>query len=232
MKFGVLVFPGSNCDQDAGNVIAALAHQPVTYLWHDSADLQGCDAILVPGGFAYGDYLRTGAIARFSPVMQSVKQFAEKGGLVLGICNGFQILCEAGLLPGALRRNAGLQYVCKQVHLRTETNDSPFTQTLRRGQMLKIPIGHMEGNYFCDEATLEQLKRQDRIAFRYATAAGEITAEANPNGSLENIAGILSERRNVLGMMPHPDRSSEALLGSSDGFKIFESLVGALSHRP
>ena len=232
MKFGVIVFPGSNCDQDTGNVISALAHQPVTYLWHDSANLEGCDAILVPGGFAYGDYLRTGAIARFSPVMQSVKQFAEKGGLVLGICNGFQILCEAGLLPGALRRNAGLQYVCKQVYLRTETNDSPFTQTLKRGQVLKIPIGHMEGNYFCDEATLEQLKRQDRIAFRYATAEGQITAEANPNGSLENIAGVLSEGRNVLGMMPHPDRSSEALLGSSDGFKIFESLVGALSHRP
>lgn len=231
MKFGVIVFPGSNCDQDTGNVISALAHQPVTYLWHDSADLQGCDAILIPGGFAYGDYLRTGAIARFSPVMQSVKQFAEKGGLVLGICNGFQILCEAGLLPGALRRNAGLQYVCKQVHLRTETSDSPFTQTLRRGQVLKIPIGHMEGNYVCDEATLEQLKKQDRIAFRYATPSGEITAEANPNGSLENIAGILSEGRNVLGMMPHPDRSSEALLGSSDGFKIFESLVGALSHK-
>lgn len=232
MKFGVIVFPGSNCDQDTGNVISALAHQPVTYLWHDSANLEGCDAILVPGGFAYGDYLRTGAIARFSPVMQSVKQFAEKGGLVLGICNGFQILCEAGLLPGALRRNAGLQYVCKQVYLRTETNDSPFTQTLKRGQVLKIPIGHMEGNYFCDGPTLQQLKEQDRIAFRYATAEGQITAEANPNGSLENIAGVLSEGRNVLGMMPHPDRSSEALLGSSDGFKIFESLVGALSHRP
>ena len=232
MKFGVIVFPGSNCDQDTGNVISALAHQPVTYLWHDSADLQGCDAILVPGGFAYGDYLRTGAIARFSPVMQSVKQFAEKGGLVLGICNGFQILCEAGLLPGALRRNAGLQYVCKQVYLRTETNDSPFTHTLQRGQVLKIPIGHMEGNYFCDNSTLEQMKKQDRIAFRYSTAEGQITAEANPNGSLENIAGVLSEGRNVLGMMPHPDRSSEALLGSSDGFKIFESLVGVLSHRP
>lgn len=232
MKFGVIVFPGSNCDQDTGNVISSLAHQPVTYLWHDSASLEGCDAILVPGGFAYGDYLRTGAIARFSPVMQSVKQFAEKGGLVLGICNGFQILCEAGLLPGALRRNAGLQYVCKQVYLRTETNDSPFTQTLERGEVLKIPIGHMEGNYVCDSPTLRQLKEQDRIAFRYSTAEGEITAEANPNGSLENIAGVLSEGRNVLGMMPHPDRSSEALLGSADGFRIFESLVGVLSHRP
>ncbi len=231
MKFGVLVFPGSNCDQDTWNVVSELAHQPAVYLWHDSADLENCDAILVPGGFAYGDYLRTGAIARFSPVMQSVRKFADGGGLVLGICNGFQILCEAGLLPGALMRNAGLQYICKQVYLRTETNDSPFTATLSKGQVLKMPIGHMEGNYFCDEATLAELKKQDRVAFRYATPEGAVTAEANPNGSLDNIAGILNEGRNVLGMMPHPDRSSEALLGSADGFKIFESLVGALAQR-
>jgi len=229
MKFGVLVFPGSNCDHDTYNVVENIAHQPVTFLWHDSPSLENCDVILVPGGFAYGDYLRTGAIARFSPVMQSVKKFASGGGLVLGICNGFQILCEAGLLPGALMRNAGLQYVCKQVYLRTETTDSPFTQTLTQGQVLKIPIGHMEGNYFCDETTLATLKSEDRIVFRYATADGEITREANPNGSLENIAGILSEKRNVLGMMPHPDRSSESILGSSDGFRIFESLVGALA---
>jgi phosphoribosylformylglycinamidine synthase subunit PurQ / glutaminase len=232
MKFGVLVFPGSNCDQDTWNVVSALAHQPVVYLWHDSADLENCDAILVPGGFAYGDYLRTGAIARFSPVMQSVKRFAGGGGLVLGICNGFQILCEAGLLPGALLRNAGLQYICKQVNLRTETADSPFTSTLSRGQVLKIPIGHMEGNYFCDAATLHELRSQDRVAFRYCTPEGQITREANPNGSLDNIAGILSEGRNVMGMMPHPDRSSEALLGSADGFKIFQSLVGALAQKP
>ncbi|HEY1810140.1 MAG TPA: phosphoribosylformylglycinamidine synthase subunit PurQ [Acidobacteriaceae bacterium] len=232
MKFGVLVFPGSNCDHDTYNVVAAIAHQPVVFLWHDSPSLENCDAILVPGGFAYGDYLRTGAIARFSPVMQSVKKFAADGGLVLGICNGFQILCEAGLLPGALMRNAGLQYVCKQVYLRTETTDSPFTRTLTKGQVLKIPIGHMEGNYFCDAPTLAELKRQDRIVFRYATPEGAITPEANPNGSLENIAGILNEGRNVLGMMPHPDRSSESLLGSSDGFKIFESLVGALARQP
>lgn len=231
MKFGVIVFPGSNCDHDTANVIEAIAHQPATFLWHDSPDLENCDAILVPGGFAYGDYLRTGAIARFSPVMQSVKKFAAEGGLVLGICNGFQILCEAGLLPGALMRNAGLRYICKPVFLRTETDDSPFTQTLRRGQVLKIPIGHMEGNYFCDEETLAQLKNQDRIAFRYSTEEGAITPESNPNGSLENIAGILNEGRNVLGMMPHPDRSSEALLGSSDGFRIFESMVGALSQK-
>jgi len=162
MKFGVLVFPGSNCDHDTYNVIAEIARQPVTMLWHDSPDLHHCDAILVPGGFAYGDYLRTGAIARFSPVMQSVKQFAADGGLVLGICNGFQILCEAGLLPGALMRNAGLKYICKQVHLRTETTDSPFTSTLNKGQVVKIPIGHMEGNYFCDGEALAALKRRPR----------------------------------------------------------------------
>lgn len=231
MKFGVLVFPGSNCDHDTYNVIAEVAHQPVVFLWHDSPDLQNCDAILVPGGFAYGDYLRTGAIARFSPVMQSVKSFAAHGGRVLGICNGFQILCEAGLLPGALMRNAGLRYICKQVYLRTETADSPFTRTLAPGKVLKLPIGHMEGNYFCDERTLGELRRGDRIVFRYATPEGAITPEANPNGSLENIAGILNEGRNVLGMMPHPDRSSEALLGSADGFQIFSSLVGALAER-
>ena len=229
MKFGVLVFPGSNCDHDTYHVLAELAHQPVTFLWHDSEDLEGCDAILVPGGFAYGDYLRTGAIARFSPVMQSVKKFADEGGLVLGICNGFQILCESGLLPGALLRNAGLKYICKQVHLRAETTNSPFTQTLRKGEVLKIPIGHMEGNYFCDAATLDALRSEDRIAFRYATPQGAITAEANPNGSLDNIAGILNEGRNVLGMMPHPDRSSEAMLGSADGWKIFESLIATLA---
>jgi phosphoribosylformylglycinamidine synthase subunit PurQ / glutaminase len=229
MKFGVLVFPGSNCDHDTYNVIADLAHQPVTFLWHDSADLQGCDAILIPGGFAYGDYLRTGAIARFSPVMQSVKKFAAEGGPVLGICNGFQILCESGLLPGALLRNAGLKYICKQIHLRTETANSPFTHLLKKGEVLKIPIGHMEGNYFCDAATLGILRSEDRVAFRYATPEGAITSEANPNGSLDNIAGILSEGRNVLGMMPHPDRSSEAMLGSADGWKIFASLIETLA---
>jgi phosphoribosylformylglycinamidine synthase subunit PurQ / glutaminase len=231
MKFGVLVFPGSNCDHDTYNVIEQIAHQPVTMLWHETEDLEGCDAILVPGGFAYGDYLRTGAIAHFAPVMQSVKRFAASGGLVLGICNGFQILCESGLLPGALMRNAGLKYICKQVHLRTETADSPFTSTLTKGQVLAIPIGHMEGNYFCDESTLAALKREDRIAFRYAAPSGEITPEANPNGSLENIAGVLSEGRNVLGMMPHPDRSSELLLGSADGFPIFQSMISALAAR-
>ena len=229
MKFGVLVFPGSNCDHDTHHVLGEVMGRPVTYLWHESHDLEGCDAILVPGGFAYGDYLRTGAIARFAPIMQQVKKFAASGGLVMGICNGFQILCESGLLPGALMRNAGQRYICRHLHLRTETTDSPFTHALSRGQVLQMPIGHMEGNYVCDADTLAELKKQDRIAFRYATAAGEITAEANPNGSLENIAGILSEGRNVLGMMPHPDRSSELLLGSADGLKLFQSMARALA---
>jgi phosphoribosylformylglycinamidine synthase len=229
MKFGVLVFPGSNCDHDTFHVIDALTEQPVTFLWHASEDLEGCDAILVPGGFAYGDYLRTGAIAKFAPIMQSVTKFAKSGGLVMGICNGFQILCESGLLPGALMRNAGQRYICKQVHLRTETADSPFTHGLERGRILQMPIGHMEGNYFCSADTLATLKSQDRIAFRYATPAGEITAAANPNGSLENIAGVLSEGRNVLGLMPHPDRSSESLLGSSDGLVLFKSMVESLA---
>ncbi len=231
MKFGVLVFPGSNCDHDTWNVLAQVAHQPVTFLWHDSEDLQNVDAVLVPGGFAYGDYLRTGAIARFSPVMQSVRRFADSGGLVLGICNGFQILAEAGLLPGALMRNAGLKYICKQVHLRAETSNSPFTSLLNPGQVLKIPIGHMEGNYYCDPETLRELQSEDRIAFRYATAQGDVTPQANPNGSLDNIAGILNRGRNVLGMMPHPDRSSEAILGSADGLAIFRSMIGALAGR-
>lgn len=228
MKFGVVVFPGSNCDHDTYNVIVEVARQPVEFLWHDSEELYDVDAVLVPGGFAYGDYLRTGAIARFSPVMQSVKRFAAGGGLVLGICNGFQILTEVGLLPGALMRNAGLKYICKQVHVRVETANSPFTNQLRKSQVLKIPIGHMEGNYFCDAEDLKRLERDDRIAFRYATPSGEITPDANPNGSLSNIAGVLNEGRNVLGMMPHPDRSSEALLGSADGWGIIASMMEGL----
>jgi phosphoribosylformylglycinamidine synthase len=225
----VLVCPGSNCDHDTYHVVDELLRQPVTYLWHASSDLEGCDAILVPGGFAYGDYLRTGAIAKFAPIMQSVARFARDGGLVLGICNGFQILCEAGLLPGALMRNASQRYICKQVHLRAETAASPFTHTLAPGEVLQMPIGHMEGNYFCDDATLAELRSEDRIAFRYAAPTGDVTPAANPNGSLDNIAGILSEGRNVLGMMPHPDRSSEALLGSADGLRLFQSMVQALT---
>jgi phosphoribosylformylglycinamidine synthase len=229
MKFGVLVFPGSNCDHDTFNVIENLIEQPVTFLWHASENLEGCDAILVPGGFAYGDYLRTGAIAKFAPVMQSVIKFAKNGGLVFGICNGFQILCESGLLPGALMRNASQNYICKQVHLRTETTNSPFTHSIEKGRVLQMPIGHMEGNYFCDAETLAKLKAEDRIAFRYAAPSGEIKPAANPNGSLDNIAGVLSEGRNVLGMMPHPDRSSESLLGSADGLLLFRSMADSLA---
>ncbi len=229
MKFGVLVFPGSNCDHDAFNVVTQVLGAQATMLWHASTDLENCDAIIVPGGFAYGDYLRTGAIAKFAPIMQPVKRFADSGGLVLGICNGFQILAEAGLLPGALMRNAHQRYVCKQVHLRVETSDSPFTQNVHHGDVLRMPIGHMEGNYFCDEQTLAKLNRQHRVAFRYANAEGSTDAEWNANGSLENIAGVLNEGRNVLGMMPHPDRSSESLLGSADGLRLFQSMAESLS---
>jgi len=231
MKFGVIIFPGSNCDHDAYHVLGQVAKQPVTFLWHESSDLQNCDAVIVPGGFAYGDYMRTGALAALAPIMESVKKFAAAGGLVLGICNGFQILLEAGLLPGAMLRNAGLKYVCKPVYLRVENAETPFTQLCRKGEVLKIPIGHMEGNYFCDPETLEKLQREDRIVFRYATPQGEITAAANPNGSLDNIAGICNEGRNVLGMMPHPERASEPELGMTDGFKVMQSLVGALAAR-
>ncbi len=228
MKFGVIIFPGSNCDHDAFWVISEVAKQPVTFLWHDSKDLQGCDAIVVPGGFAYGDYLRTGAIAKFSPVMESVRKFAADGGPVLGICNGFQILCEAGLLPGALLRNAGLKYVCKPVHVRVESTNTPYTQQLTKGDVLEIPIGHMEGNYFCDEKTLAELKDEDRIIFRYVDRAGQRTAEANPNGSLDDIAAICNAGRNVMGMMPHPERASEAELGMTDGARVFHSLVSSM----
>jgi phosphoribosylformylglycinamidine synthase subunit PurQ / glutaminase len=229
MKFGVIIFPGSNCDHDAYWTVQQVAKQPVTFLWHESHDLENCDVIIVPGGFAYGDYLRTGAIAKFSPVMEAVRSFAATGGLVLGICNGFQILCESGLLPGALMRNAGLKYVCKPVQVRVENTNTPFTGACREGEVLDIPIGHMEGNYFCDTNTLAELRRNRQIVFRYCSPAGEITGEANPNGSLDNVAGISSQGRNVLGMMPHPERSSEPELGGTEGFKIFESLVGAMA---
>ena len=231
MKFGVITFPGSNCDHDAYYVLGKVAKQPVTFLWHETHELENCDAIIVPGGFAYGDYLRTGAIAKFSPVMESVKNFAASGGLVLGICNGFQILCEAGLLPGALLRNAGLKFVCTWTHLRVETADTPYTAAMQIGDVIRAPIAHMEGNYFCDDETLAQLKREKRIVFRYCDAGGAITPDANPNGALDNIAGICSEGRNVLGMMPHPERASEELLGETTGFRVFESLVGAMAVR-
>jgi phosphoribosylformylglycinamidine synthase subunit PurQ / glutaminase len=231
MKFGVIIFPGSNCDHDAFWTIQHVARQPVTFLWHESHDLENCDAVIVPGGFAYGDYLRTGAIAKFSPVMESVRKFAGSGGLVLGICNGFQILCESGLLPGALMRNVGLKYVCKPVQVRVENAETAFTNACSKGEVLIIPIGHMEGNCVCDAETLEELNRDDRIVFRYCSAAGEISASANPNGSLDNIAGICSAGRNVVGMMPHPERSAELELGGTDGAKIFQSMVGAMANR-
>jgi phosphoribosylformylglycinamidine synthase subunit PurQ / glutaminase len=229
MKFGVIIFPGSNCDHDAFWTIQHVAKQPVTFLWHESNDLENCDAIIVPGGFAYGDYLRTGAIAKFSPVMESVRKFAAGGGLVLGICNGFQILCESGLLPGALMRNVGLKYVCKPVHVRVENSETPFTNCCQRGEILTIPIGHMDGNYFCDPVVLEQLRRENRIVFRYSTPSGEITPAANPNGSLDNIAGICSSGGNVVGMMPHPERSAEPELGCTDGVKVFQSMLAAMT---
>jgi len=231
MKFGVIIFPGSNCDYDAYWTAGQVLGQEATLLWHDSHDLENCDAVIVPGGFAYGDYLRTGAIAKFSPVMESVRKFAAGGGLVLGICNGFQILCESGLLPGALMRNVGLKYVCKPVQVRIENADTPFTNACRKGEVLTIPIGHMEGNYFCDPDTLDELRRDNRIVFRYATPTGEITAAANPNGSLDNIAGICSAGGNVVGMMPHPERSAEPELGCTDGIKVFQSMVGAMAVR-
>ena len=199
MKFGVIIFPGSNCDHDAYWTISEVSKQPVTFLWHDSPDLQGCDAIIVPGGFAYGDYLRTGAIAKFSPVMESVRKFAADGGLVLGICNGFQILCESGLLPGALMRNAGLKYICKPVYIRVENTDTPYTQNLTKGEVLQIPIGHMEGNYFCDEQTLAELKDQDRIIFRYVTPTGEVTARRQPQWLDREYRGHLQRRTQCAG---------------------------------
>ncbi len=229
MRFGVLLFPGSNCDHDTYHVVTSVLGADARMLWHESTDLEGCDAILVPGGFAYGDYLRTGAIASFAPIMEPVRRFAASGGLVLGICNGFQILCEAGLLPGALMRNSHQRYLCKQLNLRCETSDSPFTHTFRTGEIVRMPVGHMEGNYFCDPQTLAELNRDQRVAFRYANAEGSTDARWNANGSLENIAGILSSGRNILGMMPHPDRSSESLLGSSDGLNIFRSMAESLA---
>jgi phosphoribosylformylglycinamidine synthase len=225
MKFGVITFPGSNCDHDAFWAFKEVFGQPATMLWHDSHDLENCDVVIVPGGFAYGDYLRTGAIAKFSPIMESVCKFAAGGGIVMGICNGFQIVCESGLLPGVLMRNQGLKYICKPVDIRVETTDTPFTHSLKQGEVLQIPIGHMEGNYFCDEATLNELNREGRVVFRYCSKKGEISAEANPNGSIENIAGICSEGRNVLGMMPHPERASEPVLAMTDGVRILKALV-------
>jgi phosphoribosylformylglycinamidine synthase I len=229
MKFGVVVFPGSNCDHDAYHVISKHVGQPVDFIWHKETDLSGFDAVIVPGGFSYGDYLRAGALARFSPVMAAVKDFAAEGKFVFGICNGFQILCESGLLPGALMRNEGLHFVCKHINIRTENQYTPFTNELELGNVLSIPIAHAEGNYTCDDATYELLEENNQIVFRYCDENGEITPESNPNGARSNIAGICNQDRNVLGMMPHPERACEELLGSNDGRNIFRSLTNAIA---
>jgi phosphoribosylformylglycinamidine synthase subunit PurQ / glutaminase len=219
MRVGVIVFPGSNCDHDAWYAINENLHGKAEFIWHQSSNLSGMDAVLLPGGFSYGDYLRCGAIARFSPVMNAVKKFAAEGGLVLGVCNGFQILVEAGMLPGALLRNQDLKFICRELRVRTETTNSPFTSKLEKGQVLHLPIAHGEGRYFADPRTLDELESEDRVAFRYID---------NPNGSVRRIAGILNRERNVMGMMPHPERACDLLMGSRDGLGIFESMLTAV----
>jgi len=231
MKFGVIVFPGSNCDHDAYHVISKHVGQPVSFVWHKETDLSDYDAVVIPGGFSYGDYLRAGALARFSPVMTSVRKFVAEGRFVLGICNGFQILCEAGLLPGALIRNRDLHFICEHIHVRVETANTPFTHELRQHQVLRLPIAHAEGNYVCDDETLAELENEARVVFRYCDAAGNVTDESNPNGSRANIAGICNRARNVLGLMPHPERACEGLLGSSDARGLFRSLADTLALR-
>ncbi len=226
-KFGVVVFPGSNCDHDAYHALGKVLHQDVRFLWHKDSSLDGVDAVILPGGFSYGDYLRGGAIARVSPIMKEVVSFADAGGIVIGICNGFQILCEAGLLPGSLIRNAGLTFLCRFVHVRVEHTRSAFTSGCREGEVLKLPIAHGEGNYFADAETLAGLERNNQIIFRYCDAGGSLTGEANPNGSLNGIAGIVNERGNVMGMMPHPERATDPVLRETDGAKI---LLSTISH--
>jgi phosphoribosylformylglycinamidine synthase len=230
MKFAIVVFPGSNCDHDAHHAAKHVLGQDAEFVWHKDSSLGGADVVILPGGFAHGDYLRTGAIARFSPVMAAVKAFADAGGPVLGVCNGFQILLESGLLPGAMLRNSGLKFICEHVSVRVEQTDTPFTAACRQGQVLRIPINHGEGNYYAPDDLLDRLERDRRVIFRYVDAAsGESTSAANPNGAARNIAGICSERRNVVGMMPHPERACEPILGSSDGLVLFESVVRALT---
>jgi phosphoribosylformylglycinamidine synthase len=231
MNFAILQFPASNCDQDALHAVKDVLGHSARLLWHKDHSLAGFDAVIIPGGFSYGDYLRTGAIARFSPIMQAVQAFAAQGGPVLGICNGFQILCEAGLLPGALIRNRSLQFRCEHIFLKTVAHDSPVTNQIPEGKLLRVPIAHGEGCYFAEDATLEKLKAGRQILWKYANADGEETDQANPNGSLWNIAGICNETRNVAGLMPHPERASEPVLGSADGRLIFESLVSWLQSK-
>ncbi|MGI9860441.1 phosphoribosylformylglycinamidine synthase subunit PurQ [Moorella naiadis] len=225
MKFGVIVFPGSNCDQDVHYALGRVLGQPVDYLWHGDTRVAGYDCLVLPGGFSYGDYLRAGAIARFAPIMPAVIDFARSGGLVLGICNGFQILLEAGLLPGAMQRNACLQFRCQWTHLRVENNATPFTNRFREGQVIRIPIAHGEGNYYADAATLAELEANRQVVLRYCTPDGAVTPAANPNGSVGNIAGICNREGNILGMMPHPERCAEGILGGTDGRELLASII-------
>jgi len=226
MRFGIVVFPGSNCDEDAFHAARDVFGQDAEYIWHKDTDLKGADIVILPGGFAHGDYLRTGAMARFSPIMPAVRAFADRGGPVLGICNGFQILLESGLLPGAMLRNRGLKYRCEHVHVRVEQTDTPFTAAAKPGQVLQIPIGHGEGNYFAPQEMLETIENNRQVILRYTDPGGQLDDRWNPNGSVHAIAGLCNERRNVVGMMPHPERACEALVGGVDGRAIFESVIG------
>ena len=229
MKFGIVVLPGSNCDHDAEHVAKDVLGAEAELIWHKDTDLKGADCVIIPGGFAYGDYLRAGALAKFAPVMEPIKRHAANGGLVFGICNGFQVLTEAGLLPGALMRNRHLRFLSRDVHMRTEETDTPFTSELEAGEIIEVPIAHGEGNYFADEATLDALERNRQVIFRYCDAEGRLTSESNPNGSARNIAGICNRERNVLGMMPHPERCAESILGNAAGLQIFESIAASFA---
>jgi phosphoribosylformylglycinamidine synthase len=231
MKFAIAVFPGSNCDHDAYHAVRHVLGHDAAFLWHKDTSLGDADVVILPGGFSYGDYLRTGAIAQFSPVMNAVRAFADRGGPVLGICNGFQILLETGLLPGAMLRNAGLKFRCEHVHVRVEQTQTPFTLSCHQGQVLRLPIAHGEGNYIAAPEVLEELERQQQVVFRYVTAAGDVTVDANPNGSINNIAGICNRSRNVVGLMPHPERACETALGSTDGLAILQSVVADLADK-
>lgn len=231
MRFGIVVFPGSNCDHDCEYVTGKILKEPTAFIWHKETILPDIDALIIPGGFSYGDYLRAGAIARFSPVMSAVVDFASQGGYVLGICNGFQILVEAGLLPGAFRRNRSLKFICKPVSVRVENHQTPFTSLYQPGQVLSLPIAHAEGNYYIDSSGLARLRERNQIVFRYTTKEGAVSEEANPNGSIDHIAGLVNETGNVLGMMPHPERVADPLLGGEDGIKLFESLRRSLRKR-
>jgi len=227
-RFGVVVFPGSNCDADTFDAVLTFPEAEARYLWHKDTELDGLDCVILPGGFSYGDYLRSGAIAQFSPIMKAVRRFADQGGLVMGICNGFQILLEAGMLPGAMHQNEGLKFVCKLVNLRVENTQTPFTSSYKKGQVIKVPVAHHEGNYFIDEAGLAALEANRQIVLRYCDESGRLTKEANPNGSLGNIAGVCNKERNVFGLMPHPERVCDALVGGTDGRGVFESIIAAV----